>query len=70
MRFTQFLNEKYKENHKCKTPNAIYSTNIHTDSIEIKIKLPMKVDLSKEESEDLESDLHYAIEKELARLFK
>jgi hypothetical protein len=64
------LSEKYDKDHKCKTPGAIYSTEFHSNSITVKVKLPKSINIPDDESEDLESDLHYAIEKVLAKFFK
>lgn len=62
------LLEKYKKNHKCKTPGTIYKIKIHSKSISIKLDLPDDVkDLTETDSEDMEADLHYAIEKVLAK---
>lgn len=66
------LTEKshYEKNHSCKTPDAIYSTAISKDKVEVSVKLPFETDLTKDESEKLEADLHYAVEKVLSSLFK
>jgi len=69
MKLNEIINEKYDRHHKCKTPGAIYTTQIHSNKITTKVKLPMDLDLSKSESVDLEADLHYAIEKVLSRFF-
>lgn len=62
------LMEKYDKNHKCLTPGTIYKIKIHSDNISIKLDLPKTVnELSESQSEDMESDLHYAIEKVLAK---
>ena len=70
MKLKDVLVEKYDKKHKCLTPGAIYSTEIHDKLIEITIKLPKKLDMLEDESLDLESDLHYAVEKVLAKFFK
>ena len=64
------LKEKYAKSHKCLTPGTIYGTEIHKNIIKTKIKLPMKLNLSTSESIDLESEIHYAIEKVLAKYFE
>lgn len=63
--------EDYKKNHKCKTPDAIFSTIISDHSVETKVKIPKSVEfeLSASEAKDLEADIHYAIEKVLAKFF-
>ncbi len=60
----------YKLEHECKTPDAVYSTTINDKEIKISVKLPFSVDLTKDKSEKLEADLHYAVEKVLSSLFK
>jgi hypothetical protein len=62
----------YDEEHKCKTPGAMYATKFHDDSIGIRITLPKGITVPGKEAavQELEVDLHYAIEKVLARLFK
>jgi hypothetical protein len=66
------LTEKshYKKKYSCKTPDAIYSTHIGGNKVDISVKLPFETDLTKDESEKLEADLHYAVEKILSALFK
>jgi len=39
-------------------------------NVDVSVKLPFDPELTKDESEKLEADLHYAIEKVLAPLFK
>lgn len=65
------LTEKshYKKNHSCKTPDAVYSTTISEDTVKVSVKLPFNLELTKDESEKLEADLHYAIEKVLSSMF-
>lgn len=71
MKILQLLEKShYQKNHKCKTPDAIYSSDIGSDEISMSVKLPMKLSLTKDESEELEAKLHYAIEKVLAPFFK
>jgi hypothetical protein len=60
----------YEKEHKCKTPDAIYSSDISPEEISMKVKLPIKLSLNKDESEELEAKLHYAIEDVLAPYFK
>lgn len=70
MKIKELLIEKYNKKHKCLTPGTIYKIKIHSDNVSIKLDLPDNVNtLSKMDSEDLESDLHYAIEKVLAKYF-
>jgi hypothetical protein len=57
MKILELLNKShYDKDHKCKTPDAIYSSDISS--------------LSKDESEELEAKLHYAFEEVLAPYFK
>jgi hypothetical protein len=69
MKIFEVLTEAYNKKHKCKTPGANYSTSIKSNSVEVKVKLPMKLNLTKKESIDLESDLHYAVEQVLSKFF-
>lgn len=63
--------EGYDKDHKCKTPGAIYSTSIHGRKITTKVNLPSKIDfdLTEKESDDLEAEIHYALEKVLKKFF-
>jgi hypothetical protein len=64
------LFEKYDKKHKCLTPGTIYKTKIHSDHISIRLNLPDKIkEIKASQTEDLESDLHYAIEKVLAKYY-
>jgi hypothetical protein len=63
------LIEKYDKDHTCLTPNAIYSTTIHDNEVTTKVKLPKDIIIPEKDVEDLESDLHYAIEKVLKKFF-
>lgn len=72
MRFNEITeNAKYDKEHKCLTPGAVYSTEFHGNNIVISVKLPKSkhITISKEQSEKLEVDLHYAVEKVLKVLF-
>jgi hypothetical protein len=59
----------YRKEHTCKTPDAVYSTKISGDTVSISVKLPFDLELTKDKSEKLEADLHYAVEKVLSSLF-
>lgn len=59
----------YKKDHTCKTPDAVYSTKTGGDTVSISVKLPFNLELTKDKSEKLEADLHYAVERVLASLF-
>ncbi len=59
----------YKKGHTCKTPDAVYSTHIGGKNVDISVKLPFETALTKDESEKLEADLHYAVEKVLSKMF-
>lgn len=64
------LYEGYDKKHKCLTPGTIYKTSFHNDHIKIRLDLPKKVqDVEIENYDDLEADLHYAIEKVLSKYF-
>ena len=47
---------------KCLTPDAIFSTNIGSKHISLRVTLPFELDVSKEEAEILERLLHNQIE--------
>ena len=70
MRFGELFKEGYEPKHKCKTPDAQYSSNIGKRKVTMSVKTPMDIDLTDEEADDLEAELHYAFEKLLAQLFK
>ena len=63
------LNEKYDLDHKCKTPDAIYSITLKNKSVNIKVEMPDGIKIPDDKMENLESDLHYAVEKVLAKFF-
>lgn len=65
------LQEKshYEKNHSCKTPDAVYTTIINENDISVKVKLPFDIDLTDDQAEKLEADLHYAVEKVLSSFF-
>ena len=66
----QELLEGYDKNHKCQTPGTIYKTSFHDDHIKIKLNLPKSVqDVKIDNYDDLEADLHYAIEKVLKKYY-
>lgn len=54
---------------KCKTLRSVYSTRLHDKHANITVSYGKKIKMSKKEAEDLESDLHYAIEKVLAKFY-
>lgn len=64
------MNEGYKKKHKCKTPDAIYSSSISKRNVKMSVKTPFDLDLTDKQANDLEADLHYAVEKVLAPIFK
>lgn len=70
MRISEIIVEGYKKGRKCKTPDAVYSSKISKRNVKMSVKTPFELDLTDKEADDLEADLHYAIEKVLAPLFK
>lgn len=60
---------KYDPNHKCETPDAIYSSDITDKKVSMSVKLPFDLNLSKEESQKLEAQIHYAFEEILSKYF-
>lgn len=69
---TQDLLERshYEKDHECKTPDALYTIEISGDTVSVSVQLPFELDVTKDDSEKLEADLHYAVEKLLAPFFK
>ncbi len=69
--FIKELLEGYDKEHKCLTPGAMYSTEVKEKSVKVKVTLPkgVVIDLSRKKNDDLEADLHYAVEKVLAQFF-
>jgi hypothetical protein len=64
--------EGYDLKHVCKTPGAMYASKLHADEITISVKAPKGISFSTKnakEAEDLEAELHYAIENVLSRFF-
>ena len=62
--------EGYEKNHKCLTPGTIYKISFHDDHIKIRLNLPETAqDIEIKNYEDLEADLHYAVEKVLAKYY-
>lgn len=62
--------EGYDKKHKCLTPGTIYSIKFHKNNINIKLELPKSTeDVVIDNYEDLEADLHYAIEKVLKKYY-
>jgi hypothetical protein len=64
------ISEGYEKHHKCLTPDTIYKISFHQDHIKIRLNLPETVqDVEIKDYDDLEADLHYAIEKVLAKYY-
>lgn len=54
----------------CQTPGTQFSTSIHRDSIQINIVLSRYLELTEEQAEVLEINIHNALELVLAPHFK
>jgi hypothetical protein len=54
---------------KCETPEAVFSIKIKPTKVGCEVKLPFKLDLSKEEAEKLEDKIHDAFENVLKDYF-
>jgi hypothetical protein len=54
---------------KCQTPGAIFHTKITTRQISLSVDLPEHLELSEEQAEMLEANLHNAAELVLAPYF-
>jgi len=63
------IKEDYEKDHKCKTPDAKYSSSISGDTVSMSVTLPFDLELDKKKSKDLEADLHYAFEKILSKYY-
>lgn len=53
----------------CQTNGAIWEIEISDDEIEVEVKLPFKLELTKEEAKLLENNLHNAVELVLSKYF-
>lgn len=53
----------------CQTPDAVFSTRISSGGVEIKVTFPHDVELDEHQAEQLEGNLHNAVELALAPLF-
>jgi hypothetical protein len=72
MKISQLLERKdYDPDHKCLTPGAVFSTHQNGRELTITVKFPKHIELPEkvEDAQELEVDLHYALEKVLKRLF-
>lgn len=47
---------------KCQTDGAVYSTTIKSKSVDIKVSIPFKLDISEEEAIILETNIHNVME--------
>jgi hypothetical protein len=56
--------EEYDSEHVCQTPDTVYSISVHSDKVTIGIEILRSNRQShfQDTSEEIESDLHYAIE--------
>jgi hypothetical protein len=70
MNINQITETHYDKSHVCKTPDAIYTISIKRDTVAVSVKLPFELEIDKDSSKKLEAELHYAVEKVLASLFK
>ena len=63
--------KRYKKNHKCQTPGAVYSITLSDNKVTVDVKIPDDVSLPTEKSKakELEVDLHYAVEDVLKQFF-
>jgi len=53
----------------CQTPDAVYSIALKTNSIEVSVKLPKKLSLTKKQAKLLEKNIHNVMEIVLANHF-
>jgi hypothetical protein len=64
------LCEGYDPKHKCQTPGTIYKTKFHGGRISIALELPKSVQhIDIVNYDDVEADIHYALEKVLKRYY-
>ena len=54
---------------ECQTPGAVFHTKIHGREVKVSVKLPFNLELSDEEAEVLDANMHNALELVLARYF-
>ena len=54
----------------CKTPEAIYHIQVHPEEVSVVVSLPMELQVSEEEAEELENKIHDAMEEVLAKYFE
>lgn len=59
-----------EKEHECKTPGAIYHITVSEEEISIKVDIPFELDLEEEGAEELEQEMHDAMEEILAKFFK
>ncbi len=52
---------------KCLTPGAVFHTHTSPTGVSVKVDIPGQLDLSLKEAEELENELHDAVEAVLAR---
>jgi len=53
----------------CQTPDAVYSIALKTNSIEVSVKLPNKLSLTKKQAKLLEKNIHNVMEIVLSKYF-
>jgi len=58
------------EERECLTPGAIYDMDIRPDVVGVKVQLPMSIDITEEEAEELEEEMHDALEAILSKYFR
>lgn len=68
MKYIKPIKEAVKT--KCQTPGVIFKTHIKEDKVDINLELPSSLELSKEEAELLEKNIHNALELVFAPYFK
>lgn len=70
--FDPVLVDKLDPKHICKTPNTIYHTEVHGNTISVSMDLPDYIEIPSDDKFNmkLEANLHYALEGILTQLFK
>lgn len=54
----------------CQTPGAVFHTKINPQSVGVSVELPKKLELTEQQAELLEKNIHNAMELVLAPYFK
>jgi hypothetical protein len=62
-----FTEEVTVDNSQCKTPGAIFHTEVHSDNVSCKVDFPFEMDLTRHEARELQDRIHTVMESVLSR---